>query len=189
MSNVQKIIFIVIIIIITIFLFVFMIRPALMSSLELAYKIEQEKGVKNSLESRIDELIGVKNKYHTLNAEYQKLSMELPSSINISILTNELYDIARYADVYMHSVDFKEVAIPEEEKEEGTDLSVIEINLIVGGSYHQILNFLSTLEKIPRIIIIEDIIIQSTGEEEDYSNLMAYIIARSYFGGVEVIKE
>jgi len=189
MSNVQKIIFIVIIIIITIFLFIFMIRPALLSSLELAHKIEQEKGTKDSLGSRIDELVGVKNKYHTLNAEYQRLSMELPSSINISILNNEIYDIARYADVYMYSVDFKEVEIPEEEKKEGIDLSIIEIKLIAGGSYHQILNFLSTLEKIPRIIIIEDIVIQSTGEEEGYSNLMAYITARSYFGGTEVIKK
>jgi len=166
-----------------------MIRPALVNSLELAYRIEQEKGSQNSLESRIGELLDIKSNYNILDAEYQKLSMELPSSINLSILTNEIYDIARYADVYMHSVDFKEEVIPEEEKKEGVDLSVIEINMVAGGSYHQILNFLSTLEKIPRIIIIEDIIIQSTGEGEDYNNLMAYIIAKSYFGGTEVIKK
>ena len=63
-----------------------------------------------------------------------------------------------------------------EEKE--PEFAIIEADLILAGPYYNIMNFIKTIEKMPRIVIIKDIIIQST--EEDYEELDAYITVQLY---------
>jgi len=181
MSNIQiqKIIFIVLIIIITISLFVFIVMPNFSSSTGYVYKINQERTDKSRLEADLHEFLAARDKYHMLNAEYQNLCMQLPHDIDITVLTNEIYDIARYADVDIQYIDFADKTIADTEDENEKNIGVIESNLILEGSYYQILSFINTIEIMPRVIRIEDIAI-STGEES-YNRLIAYVSFESYF--------
>ncbi len=179
MSNIQiqKIIFIVLIIIITIALFAFIVMPNFSGSTEYAYRINQERADKSRLEADLCEFLAAKDKYHMLNAEYQNLCMQLPHDIDITVLTNEIYDIARYADVDIQYIDFADKTIAEDENEK--NIGVIESNLILEGSYYQILGFINTVEIMPRVIRIEDMAIRAG--EESYNRLIAYISFESYF--------
>lgn len=105
--------------------------------------------------------------------------MQLPHDIDITVLTNEIYDIARYADVDIQYIDFADKTIADTEDENEKNIGVIESNLILEGSYYQILSFINTIEIMPRVIRIEDIAI-STGEES-YNRLIAYVSFESYF--------
>ena len=108
----------------------------------------------------------------------KKYSLQLPSENNISIFTNEVYDIANFSNVVIYSIDYSDKpSVAEEEEKSGK--ATIEANLILQGSYYDVMNFIKTIERMPRIVIIKDIVIQSN--EDNPENLSAYITAELYY--------
>ncbi|MCJ7665205.1 MAG: type 4a pilus biogenesis protein PilO, partial [Actinobacteria bacterium] len=63
---------------------------------------------------------------------------------------------------------------------EKTPVNEIAIDLVLRGTYYEILNYINTIEIMPRIIKVEDIVVQMSGSG-DYKDLLAFIIARTYF--------
>ena len=180
MSRIHKVIFIVLITLIIIFVFVLIDLPVFTDNSKLVGSINVEKQKNSELESKIEWLVSIKEEYHNLNAAFQKYSTELPDETDMSVLTDEIYNVAKYAGVEIYSLDFIEIEEPrEKEKDEKESFGIIGVNLILEGSYYKTLSFLNTLEVMPRITKIKDIMMQST--EEDYENLTAYVVAEVYF--------
>jgi len=177
MSNRIKIIIIIIILLAIVLVVVTILLPNLFGVINKNTSIEQEKINNQSLNEQLNSLLVVKDEYNMLNAEYQKFSLQLPSDSDISVFTNEIDDIAEYSNVDIYSIDYSEKAVSEEEKKMG--LVLIEVELAINGSYNDILNFINTVEKIPRIVKIQSFIIQST--EDNYENLNSYIRANLYY--------
>jgi len=177
MSNRIKIILIIMILLAIVLLTVTVLMPNLFGGINKNTSIEQEKINNQSLNEQLNKLLIVKDEYNMQNAEYQKFSLQLPLDSDISVFTNEIDDIAEYSNVDIYSIDYTEKAISEEEKKMG--LVIIEVDLAINGSYYDILNFINTLEKIPRIVKIQSFIIQST--EDDYEYLNSYIKAYLYY--------
>ncbi len=178
MSNMVKIISIIIIFIVSVLLLILFIIPNLSTAVETSKAIETEREDNKAFRERLEELLLVRDEYNALNAKYQKYSLQLPSESDISIFTNEIYDIAKYADVTIHSIDYVEQFTDKEERE-GPEIIIMKVDLVLEGSYYNILNFVNTIEKMPRIMIIEDIILQSS--EGDYERLSTYITAQLYY--------
>lgn len=178
MSNITKIIFILIALIAIALLLILYIVPNLSESIETGKAIETEREDNKAFMERLGELLLIRDEYNALNAKYQKFSLELPSENNTSIFTNEIYDIAKYANVNIISVDYAEKVTSLKVKEE-PEILITEVTLALEGSYYNILNFIRTMEKMPRIVKIGDIILQSTGDE--YERLSASIIAEIYY--------
>lgn len=178
MSNITKIIFILIALIAIALLLILYIVPNLSKSIETGKAIETEREDNKAFMERLGELLLERDEYNALNAKYQKFSLELPSENNTSIFTDEVYDIAKYANVNIISVDYAEKVTSLKVKEE-SEILITEVILSLEGSYYNILNFIRTMEKMPRIVIIGDIILQSTGDE--YERLSASIIAEIYY--------
>ncbi|MBE3092571.1 MAG: type 4a pilus biogenesis protein PilO [Actinobacteria bacterium] len=178
MSNITKIIFILIVLIAIALLLILYIVPNLSKSIETGKAIETEREDNKAFMERLGELLLERDEYNALNAKYQKFSLELPSENNTSIFTDEVYDIAKYANVNIISVDYAEKVTSLKVKEE-SEILITEVILSLEGSYYNILNFIRTMEKMPRIVIIGDIILQSTGDE--YERLSASIIAEIYY--------
>lgn len=178
MSNITKIIFILIALIAIALLLILYIVPNLSESIETGKAIETEREDNKAFMERLGELLLERDEYNALNAKYQKFSLELPSENNTSIFTNEIYDIAKYANVNIISVDYAEKVTSLKVKEE-PEILITEVTLALEGSYYNILNFIRTMEKMPRIVKIGDIILQSTGDE--YERLSASIIAEIYY--------
>lgn len=163
----------VVIILLTVAFVVTNISTMIKNSNELG--IEKENSV--TLKSRLDELLAVRDKYNLLEAEYSKYLLQLPRENDMSIFTNEINDIAKYSDVNISSINYSEKAASKEEEKLG--LSSIEASLIVEGSYYNIMNFLNTIEKMTRIVKVNNLVFQTT--EDDYENINANINIEMYY--------
>ncbi|MDD5600691.1 MAG: type 4a pilus biogenesis protein PilO [Actinomycetota bacterium] len=163
----------VVIILLTVAFVVTNISTMIKNSNELG--IEKENSV--TLKSRLGELLAVRDKYNLLEAEYSKYLLQLPRENDMSIFTNEINDIAKYSDVNISSINYSEKAASKEGEKLG--LSVIEASLIVEGSYYNIMNFLNTIEKMTRIVKVNNLVFQTT--EDDYENINANINIEMYY--------
>lgn len=178
MKNIYKIVVIAFIFVISVFLLIIVLRPALIRSGSHLVRITEEEQKNLELNAELDSYLSDKDQYYLLNAEYQKLIMELPDENDVTVLTNELYEIGKYTEVEINSLSFSDVGIAEEELR-NTPAKEIAIDLVFEGSYYAILNYINTIEIMPRIIKVENVIIQSpTG---DHNNLLAFITAKTYF--------
>jgi len=177
MSIKLKIILIIIILLLIIILGIFVVFPNASSSINKTSEIQNEKEKNKALNARLDELLIIRDEYSLIDAEYQKYSLQLPSENDISIFTNEVYDIANYSGVEIYSIDYSDGAANEEDEKLG--LSLIRANMVIEGSYYDIVNFLSALERIPRIIKIDSIILQTA--QDNYESITANIRIRLYY--------
>jgi len=178
MKNIYKIIVIVLVFIVSVFLLLLIVRPALFKSGDHLIRITEEEERNKSLNAEMDQYLEDRDQYYLLNAEYQKLAMELPDKDNTMLLTNELYEIARYTEIDIMNLAFTEKDIGKKELTK-TPAKEISVNLVLEGSYYQILNFINTIEIMPRIMKVENIIIQTSMPEND--DLLIYITAKTYF--------
>ncbi len=177
-SNNVKIILIVSIFILSVLLVFLFIVPNLSTSIGANTAIAKEREDNKTFNETLEALLLTRNDYYALSAEYQKYSLQLPSENDISIFTNEVYDIANFSNVVIYSIDYSDRSNIEEGEEE-SEKTTIEANLILQGSYYDVMNFIKTMERMPRIVIIKDIIIQSN--EDNSENLSAYITAELYY--------
>jgi len=178
MRSIYKIIIIVLIFIISVFLLLIVVRPALVRSSKHFSRILEEEEKNAGLNNELDAYLNDRDSYYLLNAEYQKLAMELPAKDDILKLTNELYEISRYTEVEINSLTFTEEKIDEDDLKK-TPVKEISLAIVLSGTYYEILNYINTIEIMPRIIKIEDIVIQNPSE--DFDNLSAFINAKTFF--------
>jgi Tfp pilus assembly protein PilO len=175
MSNVSKIILIIVFFIINVLLVVLLIIPNLTSSVQASALIGQEEEYYRSNMERLSDLGLLRDKYNVLSAEYEKYSMQIPSENDLSFFTNEIYEIAKYAGVVINSVDIVE----RESKDEKEKQQKIDVDILLEGSYYDIINFIGTIEKMPRITVVEELVILSY--EDEYEELNAHIIIKLYY--------
>jgi len=180
MSNTVKIILIIVFFVINVLLVLLLIIPNLSANTAASMAIETERENNGSNINRLNQLILVRDEYNTLNAEYQTYSMQLPSENDTSVFTNDIYDVAKFSGITINSVDYAEQALGgEEEEEEESPERLIKANFSLEGSYYNIINFVRTIEKMPRIVIVEDFIIQSVVEE--YESLNVFVTVKLYY--------
>ena len=178
MKNLYKIIIIAVVFILSIFILLLIVRPVLTRSGGRIARLTEEKAKNITLNSELDNYITARDDYYLLNAEYQKLNMGLPEKSDLSILTNELYEIARYTVVEIENLSFDETKINEDDLKT-IPSKEITIDLILRGSYYEILNYINTMEIMPRLIKIEDVLAQTSGNENN--DLLVFVIAKTYF--------
>ena len=172
-----KIITIVAILIVIILLTVAFVVTNISTMIKNSNELRKEKENNATLKSRLDELLAVRDKYNLLEAEYSKYSLQVPQKNDMSIFTNEINDIAKYSDVNINSINYSEKAASKEEEKLGIDS--IEASLIVEGSYYNIMNFLNTMEKMTRIVKVNNLVLQTA--EDDYENINANINIEMYY--------
>ena len=177
MKNLYKIIIITAVFIIAIFVILVFMRPSLIRNTELLDKISSEQGKNASINSEIKNYLTARENFYMVNAEYEKLSMELPIKNDLSILTNELYEVGKYTGIEIQSLTYEEIG--GESQTETNPVKQIKVVLVISGTYYQVLNYINTIERVPRIIKIEDILVQVSGQ--DYENLVGYIKAKTFF--------
>jgi Tfp pilus assembly protein PilO len=177
MTNKHRIIIVAVIVVIMVAVFFIMLRPSIHNISSISSKIQQQKEENAQLLSRIAQLSRVKEDFSMLYARYQKYSVQLPSSSNIQVLTNDIYNIAQFADVDLQSISFGET-ITEDDK-----IGIIEINMVLSGPYYNILVFIRTFESMPRINRLDSIDISYSAE--GYPVMTATIIGETFYQKAE----
>ncbi|MEA2015621.1 MAG: type 4a pilus biogenesis protein PilO [Actinomycetota bacterium] len=176
MSTRIKIIIIVAIIIVIILLTVLVLIPNITGSIGNNTAIEAEKQNYQVLNNQLEESVAVKDEYYLLNAEYQKYLLKLPSESDISVITNELYDIADYSNVEINSIDYSEESVNLEKEKMKFNKIISDVTIV--GSYYDVINFVNVIEKMPRIAKVSNVMMQST--DDNYESLNTYIKIEMY---------
>jgi type IV pilus assembly protein PilO len=172
-----KIIIIIAILVVIILLGVLVALPNTRTGIKNSIDIEKEKEENIALKNRLNELLAMRDEYHLLNAENQRYILQLPPENDISIFTNEIYDIAGYSFVNIHSIGYSEKSPGKEEEKLG--LAVIEASISLEGSYYNIMAFLNAMERMPRIVKVDNIIMQASSDNHEIIN--AYINIKFYY--------
>lgn len=174
MSNKHRVVIIVIMSVIMLGIFLALIMPVLRQNSQIRFMIEEQKQANSSLTERINQLLGIKEKFTMLYAQYQKYSVELPSKSDIQVLTNEIYNIAQFAEVEIQSIRYNEVVLKDQEQ-----TPAIDINIAITGEYYNLLVFTQTLESMPRTITLESTELSLAGE--GYPEMIALINGKTYY--------
>jgi Tfp pilus assembly protein PilO len=177
MTTRVKIIIIVAILAVIILLSVALITTGVFAVAKNSAELEKEKENNITLKSRLNDLLIVRDDYNLLEAEYSKYSLQLPGENDMSIFTNEIYDIAGYSDVNIKSINYSEKAAYKGEEKRG--LSIVEASLTIEGSYYNIMNFLNTMERMTRIVKVDSVVLQAS--EGNYENISGNISIKMYY--------
>ena len=160
MKTSYRIAIIIILILSLIGVFVLLIMPLAKSNTELTLKIAENNKNKIEFERNIKAYTEIKSRYYILNARLDKYNTQLPFSVNIPVLTEQIYEIEKYSGIKISAINFQDMASPA-----GTimqsPIGSINVKLSLTGSYYQILTFLNTLEILPRFVKIGSISINS----------------------------
>ena len=182
MSNIIKLIIVFLVFIAIVFVSIFFLVPNIAGNSEKANSVIEERQKNQNLKSELERLVQIREGYNELKATNEKLSLQLPPEDDLSIVTNELYEIARISGVDIDSINYMKITPDrsgDKKKTAKESIIIFESNLNIKGSYYNILNFIHTLELMPRISIIEDIVLQA--ETADYENLDVLINFQSYY--------
>ncbi|MCG9479655.1 MAG: type 4a pilus biogenesis protein PilO [Actinomycetia bacterium] len=174
MTNTLRILIIVIIIVVMLAVFLVFIMPALRTNMGTQNSIQEQRQTNRQLAERINQLSGLKDRFNILYAQYQKYSVELPSKTDIQVLTNEIYNIAQFADVDIQSVNYNEVDAGDQE-----EIMAIDINITVKGTYYDLLVFLKALESMPRSISLDSTELGLAAE--GYPDMIGLVYGRTYY--------
>ncbi len=181
MKTSYRIAIIIILILSIIGVFVLLIMPLAKGNTDLTLKIAENNKNKIEFERNIKAYTEIKSRYYILNARLDKYNTQLPFSVNIPVLTEQIYEIEKYSGIKISSINFQDIASPI-----GTVLQSpigsINIKLIMTGSYYQTLIFLNTLEIMPRLVKIGSISINSNlaeGNDTGENNLNQIMLATS----------
>ncbi len=180
-----KIIITVAIFLVIVMLAVFVLVPNFTGSISNRAAIEAEKQNYRMLKSRLEETMLVQDEYYLFNAEYQKYLLKLPAENDISVITNELYDIAAFSNVEINSIDYSEKYV--EIEKEKMEFSKVIADVVMVGSYYDVVNFVNVVENMPRISKVLSVMIQST--DDNYESLNAFVKIEMYSEVKQIIVE
>lgn len=179
MSNIVKIIIVVVVFIAIVFTAIFFLIPGINNATRRAAALEEQEESYNNLVREQKRLREFMEEVNILKARNEILSLKLPYKHDISILTNELYEIARISDIQINTIDHVEIQTSAAGEKDESPVNIFETDMVLQGSYYDLLNFIYTLEIMPRISIIENIIVQS--DNEDHEILSVFLTFRSYY--------
>ena len=161
--------------------------PSYKESQRISREIDNKIKEKEALEKEINNLLDSRSKFFLLNALFEKYNTEIPLNDSITVLTDQLYEIGKYAGIKIQSVDFKEINETSDKKNEKNPIGIINVSVSVSGSYYQVLTFLNTIEIMPRLVKVENIslniskIFEDDNMNEDNLGLSALINFKTFY--------
>ncbi len=187
MNIIYKIVTItILVILIAAILFLWFI-PSFKANRKISKEICEGTQEKVTLEREINTLTEQKANYFLLNALFEKYNTALPLTDNTSVLIDQLYEIGKYSGIKIQFVDFNEASETDSEINEANPVGVIGVNIMITGSYYQILTFLNTVEIMPRFIKVENISLNlsntndAENKNENNPDLTALINFKTFF--------
>ena len=177
MKKFYKIAIIIVLVLIIAVLFVFLTLPIYNSNAKLISQIMQNSQLKITYENNIKSLLKSKSNFYMYNALFDKYNTQIPLNGNISILTDQIYELEKYSGVKIKAISFKDLDIKNKSNKPNEEdvIGNVIIDLNANGTYYQILTFINALEIMPRFIKIEAISLKTlnvTNESStEYNNL------------------
>lgn len=184
---------IILLLLITAIMFLWFI-PSFKFNRKVSGAIYEGRKEKVILEEEISRLTELQDNYFLFYALFEKYNTKIPLNDSTSALIDQLYEIGKYSGAKIQFIDFKEISETDYEKNTGGQFGVLGVNIMITGSYYQIMTFLNTTEIMPRLVKIENISInlsdttESENKKEDNPDLTALINLRTFFDNSQYVR-
>jgi len=162
-------------VIITIFIFT-AIKPTLTSLVGLRKKIKEREEVNKTLAFKIKSLEKAENIYSEIYPFLTAVNNALPLKANFQRFASKINNLAMDNGLTIHLVQFNEFDILKSKQEQKTTFLTFEI--IAVGSFKQINRFITQLEKVDRIVEVDQVEII---EEKEKRQLQAKIKCKIFW--------
>lgn len=166
---------------VTIIIFtVFVIKPTVSTILDLHQQIAEKQDILNALDTKAQNLTMGKRNYESIDPEIKlKISKAIPAQADVPYLISSLQNTAANT-ASISSLQVDPVALINSNKSASSSMSLDEVGFSfnIQNSYNQLLQALINLNKSPRIIKINSVLI-SRPQEGSFISLS--ITGKSYF--------
>lgn len=136
------------------------IRPTLKTIAGLMAELREKKEIDKKLEGKINALSFAKTNYQQANQDLSLIEEALPPEAEFTLLMIQIETLASKHNVTLEEADFKDINLifAEETK--------IQFNLGAAGRYQDLKNFLTDIENLRRITVLESFDLQKPRKAE-----------------------
>ena len=158
----------------------FAIKPSLVTIGGLVKEVEDKRMASEKLAQKINSLSLAQREYASLQSDLPKVYAVLPRKSNFSKLTKQIEYLAGKNNIFLLNLRIQRISIFGEKKKE---LVPLELDFNLGGGYRNLKVFLEDLEKLERMVTIEDLGFskKKTGREKIGLPLSLRISAKGYY--------
>jgi Tfp pilus assembly protein PilO len=142
----------------------------------LIREIKDKKLVSQKLEEKINSLNAAQQEYSTVQSELYLVDQALPKDSQIFLLMKQLETLAFKSGVSLEALQYSPVNLKGEVEEKKP--STVDFKIVLAGSYENLRNFLISLIKLRRVIILDGFAFKTRKAGE---GLSLSINAKAYF--------
>ena len=149
------------------------LRPTLITISSLFGQINSQKQITQQLDAKIASLQQAQTLLNSLEPRLIHLDNNLPTSANLGIWTSAVETIASNSGVAITNLSLLNIPISNiaTATAQLANLTKIDFNITVSGDYPQLVNFVDTLEKLPRLVDLTSVQVQK--QKDGGLNLVA----------------
>jgi Tfp pilus assembly protein PilO len=156
----------------------FAISPTVNTILELRKQLADSQFADAALQEKISALQSLQEQYISLGTDLARISMAVPTTPEVPELLAKVQTLADAADLHIAKLEALQVELTKKSGGGQAPSSFVFV-ITTTGSYEQLLRFLDSLKSFDRLITIEAIAVERTGQGS--IPLTASIRARAYF--------
>ena len=142
--------------VIVIFFSLFAIQPTLTTVSQLVREIEDKQQINDRLGTKVTTLDSLQGLMLTIQQDIPLILNLIPEDFSTGRLIQEMEYVAQLNDVSVLSVQFKPIILDDKISQAG-ELQRLNFNLSVGGSFEGVRNFIDTLEKLDRLLVLSEV--------------------------------
>ena len=165
----------------TSFFLVFAIKPTVVTIVGLLKKIEDQKLVAEKLEEKIGTLSQAQKQYLAIESDLLLVNQALPQDTQVSLLIKELEALGRQSGITVETIQFNQLTLkgknPEEKQKE------INFSFTASGNYQNLKNFLTSLNSLRRIVLVDNFSFTSDKEIDKKEFLNLSLSAQTFYYG------
>jgi Tfp pilus assembly protein PilO len=160
------------------------ILPTFKTIAQLKKEIGESQEVRAKLQQKIEALDQAQELYRQVTPELGLINQVVPREVEFERLAWQIEWLAKTNQVQINSGEFGEFAVKDGQKPKTDKAGTIEITLNLISGYPELREFLDGLNKIDRLVSLDQITINSKGSQgssEQASLLNTNIKAKAYF--------
>ncbi|MBI2600633.1 type 4a pilus biogenesis protein PilO [Candidatus Daviesbacteria bacterium] len=159
----------------------FAIKPTIETILTLQIKLEDSREILKQVTQKAENLSLGKQNYDNLNTQLKtKIQSAIPGNITYTTLIQTFELSSKTYDATISAIQIQPLTIPHTTSTKfDNTLSEVSFTVNIEGPYEPLLKILAEIQKSPRLISIDDLIINKGSEES--SNLLMSITGKAYY--------
>lgn len=132
------------------------LRPTLITISTLLGQINSQQDIEQKLDAKITALQQAQTLLSSIQSKLSYLDNGLPTAANLGIWAETIKTIASGSGVAITSFSLEDIPLSKMSTASAqlSNLTKVNFKISIGGDYPQLVNFIDTLEKLPRLAVL-----------------------------------